>query len=650
MKLIRRTAPRSVLLCSAILFSSARAQEREGAAPKTAPPPVAAQGRPQSVVREGVKVEFTIEPLAAGGAGEVVAGEDAVVRFRVSDTATGAPLSGARPAAWMSRHETPALAGAAQCREKIQSYVQGSLRARPEVDLNSYLILALNQEANISVIDPLLGFGGSRLLTLIPLSGVGEDWALTGDGARLFVSVPQAGRVAVVDTRTWKAGADVETGGRPTRLALQPDGKYLWVADDARGGVAVIDVAGPSVAARIRTGAGPHDIAFSGDNSFAFVSNRDEGTLTVIDVGRLVKLRDVEVGAPATAVAVSPLSKAVYVTNAAAGSIAVVDGTSQRLLTRIEARPGLGSLRFAPGGRWGFVTNASASAVHIFDASTNRLLHTAAVGRGPERVTFTTTFAYVRSAGTEEVTTVRLSTVGGELNVVKFPGGQLAPGAAPGASASADAIVPTPEANSVLVANPSDRMIYYYTEGMAAPMGNFQNYRRAPRAALVIDRSLRETSPGVYATNVRLPLGGAYTVSLLLDSPRITHCFEAEARANPAAAGGKRAALRVEYLNAEKRPRVGEEYRLRFKLFDAETGQPVADLRDVGVLAFLAPGIWQARQLAQPVGGGVYELSFNVPQTGVYMVFVESPSRGVAFRQMPYLTLQTEAAPDKPAN
>ena len=234
MKLIRRIVPYSVLLCSAILFSNARAQEREGAAQKTAKPPVAAQGRPQSVVSEGVKVEFTIEPLAAGGAGEVVAGEDAVVRFRVSDTATGTPLSGVRPAAWMSRHETPAPTDAAQCREKIQSYVQGSLRARPDVDLNSYLILALNQEANISVIDPLLGFGGSKLLTLIPLSGVGEDWALTGDGARLFVSVPQAGRMAVVDTRTWKAGADIEIGGRPTRLALQPDGKYLWVPRTTR--------------------------------------------------------------------------------------------------------------------------------------------------------------------------------------------------------------------------------------------------------------------------------------------------------------------------------------------------------------------------------------------------------------------------------
>jgi YVTN family beta-propeller protein len=631
MKLLRRITPWLVLLCSVVASPAALAQEER---------------RAQSAVREGIKVEFTIEPLAAGGG--VVAGEDAVVRFRVSDTATGTPLSGARPAAWMSRRETPAPADAAQCKEQIQSFVQGSLRARPDVDLNSYVILALNQEANVSVIDPLLGFGGSRLLALVPLDSPGEDWALAADGARLFVSMPQAGRVAVVDTRTWRAAADIETGGRPTRLALQPDGKYLWVVDDAGGGVAVIDAAASSVAARIKTGAGPHEVAFSGDNRFAFVSNRDDGTLSVIDVGGLSKLKDVKTGAPATALAYSPLSRAVYAADGGDGGIAVVDAASQRVLTRIAARPGIVGLRFAPGGRWGFATNPAESAVHIFDASTNRLAHTVIVGKRPERVSFTAAFAYVRSAGTEEVTAIRLSTVGKEPDVVKFSGGQLAPGDS--AAAAADAIVPAPEGNSVLVANPSDRMIYYYTEGMAAPMGNFQNYRRAPRAVLVVDRSLRETSPGVYATNVRLPKGGAYTVSLLLDSPRITHCFEAEAKHNPKLDADRRAALRVEYLDEGKRLRVGETHRVRFKLFDTATGQPAADLKDVRVIAFLAPGTWQTRALARPAGAGVYEMDFEVPQPGVYMVFVESPSRGVAFRQLPHLTLQAEAAPDKPAN
>jgi YVTN family beta-propeller protein len=654
-RLTRQSLPLTMLLGAAVALSPALAQHAGGAGPRPAASSRTAEsgGGPQRVVTEGIQVEFTIEPLAPGDKASVTAGEVAVVRFRVSDTASGAPLSGVRPAAWVSRRETPNPPDAAQCRKGIESLVQGSLRARPDVDLNAYYILALNQEANISVIDPLLEFGGSKLLNLVALKSPGEDWALTSDQARLFVSMPQSGQVAVVDTRTWKAVATVETGGRPRRLALQPDEHYLWVGNDApgvRGGVAAIDTAELKIAAHIPTGGGHHEIAFSADNRFAFVTNRDDGTLTVIDVRNLARLKDIKTGTRATALALSPSSKAAYVVDDADGSIGVVDGGSHRIVTRMTAKPGLSGIRFAPGGRWGFATNPAESSVHILDASTNRIVHTVAVGKGPEGVSFTRAFAYVRSAGTEEVTAIRLSTIGGELDIVKFPGGQLAPGASRTAAATADAIVPAPEGNTVLVANPADRMIYYFSEGMAAPMGNFQNYRREPRAVMVVDRSLRETLPGVYATNVTLPKTGTYTVSFLLDVPRILHCFEVRAEANSALPEEKRSALRVEYLDDGKRLRAGQTYTLRFRLLDTSAGQPASDVKDVRVLVFLAPGIWQHRELARSVGGGVYELDLTVPQPGVYMVFVESPSLGVTFKQLPYVTLQADAEPGAPGN
>src|SRR3712207_7861124 len=42
---------------------------------------------------------------------------------------------------------------------------------RSAVDLNTYFVLALNQEPNISVIDPLSGFGTTKLYTLVALPG-----------------------------------------------------------------------------------------------------------------------------------------------------------------------------------------------------------------------------------------------------------------------------------------------------------------------------------------------------------------------------------------------------------------------------------------------------------------------------------------------
>ncbi|HYY97642.1 MAG TPA: cytochrome D1 domain-containing protein [Pyrinomonadaceae bacterium] len=650
MRTIRQTLFSVALACAAFAQAT-HAQEK--AAPARPASALAQQNGaavtgPQKVVTQGVEVEFTIEPAApsASGGAQLMEEQDARVRFRVTDTTTHTPLAGVKPSVWLNQREGDAAPKPEQCREKIQSFLQGSLRSRPDVDLNSFYLLTLNQEANISVIDPLLGFGGSKLVTLVFLKSPGEDWVITADQERLFVSMPDSNQVAVVDTNTWKVVTNIDTGARPVRLALQPDEKYLWVGTDegAESGVTVIDTTALKAVARVPTGAGHHEIAVSGDNKFAYVTNRDAGTLTVVAVKDFLKVGEVKTGQRANAVAVSPLSKFAYVSDEASGRVAVVDGPAPKLVSNIKADAGVGAVRFAPGGRYGFAANPAGGVVYVFDASTNRMLHTLKMGKSPDQIAFTDEYAYVRSNGSLEVSMIRMSTLGKEPYVTKFPAGQVAPSEARTPAALADSIITAPEPNSVIIANVADQQIYYYTEGMAAPMGNLQNYKRDPRAVLVADRSLREVKTGTFETFTRLPKSGAYDVAFLLDSPRITHCFEASAASNPSVEHERKAALGVEYLERDKPLRAGEPYKLRFRLTDTATGKPADGLDDVHVLVFLAPGIWQKRDFARGAGDGVYELNVSVPQPGYYTVFVESRSRGVQFRQMPYLMLEANGA------
>ena len=602
---------------------------------------------PQKIEREGVEVEFTIEPIEEQGkTSELMEAKEALVRFRIHDKATKTPLSGVKPAVWLTQRDESGT-DEKQCKEKIQSFLQGNLRSRPDVDLNAYYLLALNNEANISVIDPLLGFGSSKLLTLVMLKSPGVDWAQKTRDERLFVSMPAVNQVAVVDTNTWKVVANIDTGLKPTRVRLQPDERYLWVANDASAadkpsGVTVIDTTTLKVVAQLPTGNGHHELDFSGDNQFAFVTNEQDGTLTVVDVQKLAKLKDLKTG-PAASIAFSPLGNAIYLVNEVEGSIAVVDARKQQIVSRLQAKPGIRNLRFAPGGRWGFVPNPKENVVYVFDASTNRLAHTIGVEKSPDQIAFTDTFAYVRSAGSIEVNMIRLATLTGQPDMTKFPAGQNAPDEASIEESFADIMVPAPEGNSVVVGNPADGVIYYYSEGMAAPMGSFQNYRRKPRAVAVVDRSLRETTSGVYTTTTKLPKSGVYDVAFLLDSPRVTHCFSAEAKPNPDVPREKQVALRIEYLNKDQQLRVAENYKLRFKLVDTATSRAKSDVKDVRVLTMLSSGTWQKRDFARPVGDGVYELDVKVPQGGVYFIFVGSSSQGVSFRQLPHLTLQTAA-------
>src|SRR6185369_7963494 len=180
--------------------------------------PVLAQEKsaPQKCEREGVEVEFTIEPIKEQGkpSSELMEAKEAVVRFKIHDKASKTPLSGVKPAVWLTQR-VEGDTDATQCREKIQSFLQGSLRSRPDVDLNTYYVLALNDEPNITVIDPLLGFGSSKLLTLVMLKSPGEDWVQKNSDEKLFVSMPGVNQVAAVDTSTWKVVANIDAGLRP---------------------------------------------------------------------------------------------------------------------------------------------------------------------------------------------------------------------------------------------------------------------------------------------------------------------------------------------------------------------------------------------------------------------------------------------------
>jgi YVTN family beta-propeller protein len=634
-----------LILLTALISLATAASAQEPA--KKEPPksePTKKTIQTQKIVEQGVAIEFTAEPLVLN-VNSIRAAEDVNVRFTVTDTTTGTPVKGLGLSAWISMREGTNKTELTQCREKIQSYLTGSMRARPDVDLNSYYILALNKSPDISVIDPLLGFGGSKLLTLVMMKSPGEDWLLTGDGELLFVTLPAINQVAVITTRSWKVLNYIDVGTTPTRITIQPDQHYIWVANDGNekdGGVTVIEPATLKVAAKIATGAGNHDIVISSDNRFAFVSNRESETVSVIDVQKLEKVSDVKVGPGPASLALSQLSKAIYVASEKDGSITVIDEQTQKVLAQLKTKPGSRQVRFAPGGRYGFVLNTKESLVSIFDAASNRMLHEVTVGKAPDKIMFSDTCAFVRSLDTEIVAMLRLGTIGKEVDVTDFPGGQIPPrkGSEP---VHADSIVLAPEGNSVIIANPVDKSLYYYTEGMAAPMGNFQNYRREPLAVLVVDRSLREIKPGVYSTTIKLPASGRYDVAFLNDSPRVSHCFDLSADVNPAMKEEKPVALRIEHQLKELTMPVGKDFTFRFKVMDTATGNPKADLKDVRVLTFMSAGAWQRRDLATPVGNGMYEIKLNVPESGVYMVFFESASMGVRYKDLPYLMLHAVA-------
>jgi YVTN family beta-propeller protein len=597
----------------------------------------------QSFEKEGIVVDFSIESLA-GANGEnlgLVAGADAVVSFQVTDKRTGQPITGLRPRAWVSARNVEHAPNETECKDKIRTFMGGLLSARPEIDLNSYSMVTLNHDKTVTFINPQISFNITKLENIITLPSTGADWVLSKNKEAIYLTLPDSAAVAIINTITRRITGTIQLDqkSRPTRINIQPDGRLVWVGLDGLPQVAVIDTTTGKLKATVAVGEGLHQIAFTPDSRFAYVTNSSSDSVTAIDTMSLTKVSEIKVGRTPVPIATSSASGTIYVASINGGDVAVINPAGHKVVKTIPLKRGIVALKFDPSGRYAYAVNQAESTVTVIDASTNEVIASGPVVKGPDQINFTERFAYVRGTETERFSLIDLNEVSAKRSVVSvnIQAGREAPSTLSQEIGVSDMIQPTPEGNAVLIANAPDMMIYYYVEGMMAPLGTFQNYKRRPRALMLIDRSLSETARGVYTTPIKLTSAGRFDVPVLIDQPRISNCFEMEVAKSPGGEMEKpRVSITVEALFKKREFKPGKPVTMSFKVTDSATGQGVAGLRDVQVLVFELPGVWQQRQWAKEVGGGIYEVEQVFPCAGLYNVLLRVGSRGARFADLPY--------------
>ena len=567
----------------------------------------------QQAVDQGIRVQFgAAQPAEPGGA--------VGFRFQLSDTASNTPLRGLRPAAWLSQRAPGAAVP--NCKTQAANFLGGDLFKRADIDLNSFFVLTLNDDATVSVVDPMFSFGGSKLLNLLQLESRGADWSLVSGQSKLFVSMPEAGAVALIDTRQWRIIDIIRTGPRPRRMAVA--GNRIWVADDQ--GVSSIDIATRAVTALPLAAA--TELTASSDGDWLFVAHGSNVAVIDAHAGRVA--RQVKLDGAPSLLAYSHAAQAVYAADTQQGKLYAIDAQphAQRQVVTVDIQPGAAQLRFTPDGRYALLPVPGANLMQVLDAASNRLVHSVTIADGPEQISFSDRIAYVRRRDSEIVLMIQLEQLGNlsrALGIADFTGGQKAFGGTRGVLA--DSLAGAPEGGSVLLVNPDDRMVYLYKEGMAAPAGGFRTYAQTPRAVMVVDHGLREVGQGAYATTIPVKRAGLYDVVLFNDAPRVLTCFAANIGIDTGPAD-KRPLVKVSAVEPAQQLTAGHNARLRFALSDAD-GHPLAAAADVRALAMVPPGVWQRRLTTTALDNSSYEIEFTPPQAGVYYVWIESESLGL---------------------
>ena len=380
-------------------------------------------------------------------------------------------------------------------------------------------------------------------------------------------------------------------------------------------------------------------MAFSHDSRYAYVSNRDEGSVTVIDIAKLEKIETVPVGEQVIGIAYSKKSEALYATDGKSGQIVVIDAASRDVSKRIAVKPGVGPVGVTHEGRWLIAANSHEDEVYAVDVATNELVHTVGVGRKPYQLAFSRAFVYVRAMGSERVNMIEINHLNNmdRVPVSSFAAGAAAPGKVKDLSL-ASAIAEAPGEAAVLVVSPGDNTVYYYMEGMNAPMGNFRNYGRRPRAVQVADRTMNEEQDGVYRAKFRVPAAGTYDVAFLMESPSILHCFSMVAERDPAL--HLKATAGIEYLDKQYKVNTEDAVTLKFRITNPDTGENITNLKDVRVRYYRAPVFDRRDVLAAEVGDGVYKLDTRLSKPGLYYFFVSSRSANLGLDQQYFVTMQ----------
>jgi YVTN family beta-propeller protein len=599
----------------------------------------------QRFEKDGVAVELKVQTQTGQ---KTEAGNDATVSVRVTDAATGAPISGARPLAWMTARPSEMVANETECTDKVRTLIGGKLGARAEVDLNGYTLFTLNGDKSITVINPMTGFSQTKLESIIQLPAKGADWILTPDKNFIYVSLPEKHSVAVVDANKRKLLNLIALGegAKPQRMIYNRS--KVWVALDGAGGVAVIDTNTQQLVEKITTGEGLHHFASSDDGAQVFVANSTDDTVSVIDARKLSKISDIKVGKTPVALAYSALAKSIYVAGLNDADIVQIDAENFNIINKLQSKRGIVSLRLENTGRYLVALNQLQNMLSVFDVATNHLLSQTETIAQPDQMAFTQRYIYVRGLGSERFTLIDWADIKkGQAAGVNIQAGRQAPSIQADDIGMSAMMMPAPEGNTMMIANAPDKTIYFYQEGMMAPSGTFSNYKRTPLALMLVDRSLTEVAPGTYSTHIKLPAGGRYDVPVVLNQPRTLHCFNVQVADNPLAkkSVARKLATQIQAQFDTASMVVGETHRIRVLVTDTSSGLPVTNLSDLTALWFEPPGLWQQRTFLTHRENGIYEGEYSLPKQGSYELMFSSEQRGFRFQDLPRINLQANAPP-----
>jgi YVTN family beta-propeller protein len=212
-----------------------------------------------------------------------------------------------------------------------------------------------------------------------------EEFALSKDGTRIYVSNEDIKTATVINIGTGKVEHIIPVGREPEGVAVTPDGKQFYVTCETGGEIFAIDTSSYQVVGHFTVPVRPRSVDFRSDAAIGFIPSESKGLLNVIDTAtpKFLKSIDLPGGSRPMRVRVAPDNSKVYVSDGRAGTVSVIDTKTYAVVGTIKVGTRPWGIALSPDGKYLFSANGPSNDVSVVDLATNQEVSRIKAGEGP---------------------------------------------------------------------------------------------------------------------------------------------------------------------------------------------------------------------------------------------------------------------------
>jgi len=287
------------------------------------------------------------------------------------------------------------------------------------ITLPSRLYVVNSDSASLSIINTETNTVESSISLAGPLGETPWEIALSPDGKKAYVTLPNVWMVVEVDIINNIGRNYFDAKGGAAGIVVSPDGKFAYTANYHSSSVSKIDLETESTSTLEVDH--PISLAINTDGTRLFVLNLDQHMLSVISAESMAKIGTVLCGISPYGIDFSSANNRVYVANFGSANLSIVNPSTNAVEAFVMMPSGAypNDVAVSPNGKFTFVANFGRDDVSVVDLTTRSVIKSIPVGQDPFAIVSSTDGkkVYVTNLSSDTVSVIDTGTLSVEATI-----------------------------------------------------------------------------------------------------------------------------------------------------------------------------------------------------------------------------------------